>query len=184
MHDHSFEFNNTDMLTEYGIRVRQRHEVLKPPLRARKVIIPTRSGAYDYGAKWYDERTLLVECDTITQLTKSQRRELSLLLSKKGRITFWDEPDKYYIGRIYDASETERVGGIGTYFPLTFICDPFLYGKQVTQYYSTRHGGSFTTEVVITPEYGGTAETPMVITIRNPDSSYSNIQIAIRKRRE
>ena len=68
MHKFSFEFGNVDMFTAYGFRIRKRHRVLKPPLRERKIIIPERSGAYDFGAKYYDEITLLVECDTIKQL--------------------------------------------------------------------------------------------------------------------
>lgn len=179
MFEHSFEFNGNDMYQLYGLRVRKRHETLTPPLRERKVIIPTRNGAYDYGARWYDERTLLVECDTITQLTKSQRREMAQRLSKKGTIKFWDEDDKYYIGRIYDSAEIERIGGIGTYLPLTFICDPFLYGSDISRTFS---GVTYVT--LNNPDYSGTADTPIKVTFRNNyDSPVDQITIQITKRR-
>lgn len=178
MHKFSFEFGNVDMFTAYGFRIRKKHRLLKPPLRERKLIIPSRSGAYDFGAKYYDEISYLVECDTIKELSAEDKREISYLLSFKNRITFWDEPDKYYIGRIYDAAEIEKVGGIGTYFPLTFVCDPFAYGATVNE--ETGRGRS-----VYTPNYAGTAETPTrVEIINNGSTTIRNIQITVRKRRE
>lgn len=166
------------MFTAYGLRIRKKHRVLKPALRERKIIIPERSGAYDFGAKYYDELTLLVECDTIRQLSESDKRELAYLLSFKNRITFWDEPDKYYVGRIYDAAEIEKVGGIGTYFPLTFMCDPFAYGQTVTK--------DMTGYTTTTPNYQGTAETPFRIEIKNIGSAAIDrtVTIQVTKRRE
>lgn len=178
MHNFSFEFGNVDMFTAYGFRIRKRHRVLKPPLRERKIIIPERSGAYDFGAKYYDEITLLVECDTIKQLSEADKREAAYLLSRKNRITFWNEPDKYYIGRIYDAEEVEKVGGIGTYFPLSFVCDPFAYGQTINA--AIPSNGSFS------PNYAGTAETPTRLEIQNTGSSATSgsVTIKIVKRRE
>ena len=180
MHDHSFEFAGTDMFTAYGLRIRKKHDVLKPPLRERKIVIPSRSGAYDFGARYYDERTLLVECDTIRQLTADDKRELAFLLSQKGTIRFWDEDDKQYIGRIYDAAEVERVGGIGTYFPLTFICDPFAYKTEST--FDVR-GGANVDHMTFTVDYQGTAPTPGKIVFRNDNvyATISGIQIAIKQ---
>lgn len=180
MHDHSFEFAGTDMFTAYGLRIRKKHDVLKPPLRERKIVIPSRSGAYDFGARYYDERTLLVECDTIRQLTADDKRELAFLLSQKGTIRFWDEDDKQYIGRIYDAAEVERVGGIGTYFPLTFICDPFAYKTEST--YDVRGYGN-ADHATFTVDYQGTAPTPGKIVFRNDNANatISGIQIAIKQ---
>lgn len=180
MHDHSFEFAGTDMFTAYGLRIRKKHDVLKPPLRERKIVIPSRSGAYDFGARYYDERTLLVECDTIRQLTADDKRELAFLLSQKGTIRFWDEDDKQYIGRIYDAAEVERVGGIGTYFPLTFICDPFAYKTEST--FISRIGAN-ANHLTLTVDYQGTAPAPGKIIFRNLNAreTISGIQIAIKQ---
>lgn len=180
MHDHSFEFAGTDMFTSYGMRIRKKHDVLKPSLRERKIVIPSRSGAYDFGAKTYNERTILVECDTINTLTADDKREIAFLLSEKGEIRFWDDPDRYYIGRIYDAAEVEKVGGVGTYFPLTFICDPFAYavdgGFGACMTFSS-------SEMRMTVNYGGTAETPGVLKIKNNNASraVASVQIAVKR---
>ena len=180
MHDHSFEFAGTDMFTAYGFRIRKKHSVLKPALRERKVVIPSRSGAYDFGANTYDELSLLVECDTIRQLSKSDLRELSLLMSKKGQIVFWDEPEKYYIGRIYDAAEIERVGGIGTYSPFTFICDPFAYSEP--EYEPIAYGYNVES-LGMAIDYNGTVETPTRLTIMNSGTAeIAAVQIAIKRR--
>ena len=180
MHDHSFEFAGTDMFTSYGMRIRKKHDVLKPSLRERKIVIPSRSGAYDFGAKTYNERTILVECDTIKTLTADDKREIAFLLSEKGEIRFWDDPERYYIGRIYDAAEVEKVGGVGTYFPLTFICDPFAYAVN------EGFGGCATfdsSEMRMTVNYGGTAETPGVLKIKNQHASraVASVQIAVKR---
>ncbi len=166
------------MFTAYGLRIRKKHDVLKPTLRERKVVIPSRSGAYDFGANTYDERSLFVECDTIRQLTADNRRELSYLLSEKGKICFWDEPERYYLGRIYDAAEVERVGGVGTYFPLTFICDPFAYNvePELVVLATTRD------RAPVKIFYNGTAKAPAKIIINNgPRSSVATVQIAIKR---
>jgi len=151
------------------------YDVLIPPLRPRKVVIPRRSGAHDYGAKYYDERIMRLECDTRTGLSKDQIRELAYTLSKKNRLRLWNEPDRYYIGRIYDASELNYIGSIGHEFVLTFVCEPFAYSDPVQL---PVVGGESTR-----PNYIGTAATPARITIRNTGSGDAvGVQIRIRER--
>lgn len=174
MTNDSFTFGNVDMYAEYGIRVLH-YDTLLPPLRPRKVIIPKRSGAHDYGAKYYDERTIRVECDTRSGLTKDEVRELAYTLSKKNRIRFFNEPDRFYIGRIYDPSELNYIGSIGHEFTLTFVCEPFAYSEPV--------GYAMTGGVSMRPEYLGTAPTPTRITIvNNGDGDVVGVQIRIRER--
>ena len=100
MHTDSFTFGGVDMYEAYGIRV-VHYDLLLPKLRPRKVTIPQRSGEYDFGARYHDERVLLLECDSRNSLTRAQLRELAYALSKKNRIVLWDEPEKYYIGQLY-----------------------------------------------------------------------------------
>ena len=165
------------MFAAYGLRIRKKHAFLKPRLRERKLVIPQRSGAYDFGAKYYDEISLVVECDTLKQLSAADKRELAYVLSAKKNIVFWDEPDKYYRGQIYDTSEIEKVGGIGTYFPLTFVCEPFAYGKTVNVIFPASYS--------LSPKYEGTAETPTRIEIvNNGTQAVTGVQLTIRKRRE
>ena len=80
----SFKFGNIDLFTEFGLRlINVIGDSLSPKLRERKVVIPNRSGAYDYGAKYYDEREVTLECASMVNLSRAEWRELSYILSKK-----------------------------------------------------------------------------------------------------
>jgi len=170
--DDSFNFAGVDMLAEYGIRVLS-HDLLKPPLRPRKVIIQSRDGAYDFGAMHYDERRLRIRCEALDRhLARAEIRELALLLDQKGRIFLWDEPDKYYIGRVYDAPDLTYIGMAGHRFTLNFLCDPFAYGNT--------YDGQLPDRI----EYPGTARTPTRLSLTNVGSDVIHgLQVRIRERR-
>lgn len=161
----SFLFGTVDMYTEYGIKLTENsipQDVLIPGLRSRKQTIPLRHGAYDYGARYYDERKIQIECVTNRVISREDSRELAYILSKKSEFRFWTEPEKYYIGRVYDAPTLDQLRNVGNKFKLTFICEPFAYGQTVTE--------SFT-GATYTPTYKGTAPTPTYIVIENTGSS-------------
>ena len=168
----SFLFGTTDMYQKFGISISEDglpDDVLKPQLRERKVVVPMRNGAYDYGAHWYDERPLTVTCVTVKAGTRDDAREMAYILSKKAQIRFWNEPDKYYVGRIYTAPGLEILRKVGNKFTLNFVLEPFAYGDVVET--------SFTDRRYI-PNYKGTAPTPTYIVIENVGSgNITNIQI-------
>lgn len=164
-----FLFNNIPMRKEYGIAVEKSHDVLIPQLRERKITIPGKNGRYDYGASNYEERTLVLDCNIARPTTRAQLRELAYQLSKKGRIEVWDEPGKHYVGRIYDPAELEKIGQGHHKFQLTFICEPFAYGKTIT---------SPITKGQNKINYKGTACTPALIVIKNNGAAAAeNVQI-------
>lgn len=173
MMDHSFEFCGVDFRSKYGIVVERVEETLQPALRPRKITVPGLDGAIDQGAKYRDERVVDVLCGAIN-LTRAQCRELAYDLSLKGRFVRWDESDKYYIGRIYDPSKIEQMVQAGKKFVLTFVCDPFAYGSQVTENFTNAAG----------LEYAGTARTPTYITITNPNNyALLGLQIIMREKK-
>jgi phage-related protein len=153
----SFTFGGVDMLAEFGIRIETSRDVLTPQLRARKVEVPGRDGAFDYGAKFYDERIVGFDCVSISNLTRAQMYDLAYVLSSKAKIVTYKDPTKYYIGRLYDSAVIEYIGRVGSKYPLDFICDPFAYGDQVTEVFDNAKPVT----------YAGTARTPTLITITN-----------------
>lgn len=175
----SFLFGDTDMYQAFGIQIADNGEpqdVLLPDLRSRKVTIPMRSGSYDYGAKYYDERPIGITCVTVKAGTRDDAREMAYILSKKAQIRFWNEPDKYYIGRVYQAPGLEVLRNVGNRFSLVFICEPFAYGETTTEQMPSR---------VYLPEYNGTAPTPTYIVIENVGATNAvNIQIVQTNRKE
>lgn len=172
---YSFTFGGVDMREKYGVWCTA-YDTFFPPLRSRKITVPGRSGAYDYGSNEYDERTLRLECDTRTGKTRAEMREIAYALSKKHEIRIWQEPDKYYIGRLYDPSELEDLGQIVYKFTITFVCEPFAYGETVQVDFQGP---------VWSASYEGTQETPTRLQITNTGSTTANgIQITITEKRE
>lgn len=168
----SFLFGNIDMFQRFGLQITDDGmpgDVLKPQLRERKVTVPLRNGAYDYGAHYYDERPLTINCVTVRAGTRDDAREMAYILSKKSQLRLWNEPDKYYVGRIYQAPDLECLRKVGNRFTLNFILEPFAYGEAITETFVNRR---------FVPSYKGTAETPTYIVIRNTGSgNIVNIQI-------
>ena len=168
----SFSVNGVDMRKEWGLMVIT-HDFLLPDLRPRKVVIPSRDGAYDFGATKYNERELRIECDALgTRKSREELRELGFFLSNKTRIALWDEPDKYYLGRIYKQVALNYVFMVGHTFSLTFLCDPFAYGNT--------YDGQLPDRI----EYPGTARTPTRLSLTNVGSDVIHgLQVRIRERR-
>lgn len=175
----SFLFGTTDMYQTYGISIAENgmpNDVLMPTLRPRKVVNPLRSGAYDYGAHYYDERTVQIRCVTVKAGTRDDAREMAYTLSKKSQIHFWNEPSKYYVGRVYEAPSLDILRKIGNQFTLTFVLEPFAYGETLTEPFVNR---------MYNPQYKGTASTPTTIIIENTGTGNAvNITITQTIRKE
>lgn len=171
----SFEFGGKNFLIKYGVYVEKRNDLLFPQLRARKITIPGRSGSYDYGAKYYDDRVVELQCLSVSDLTRAQIREMAYDLSGKKRLSIFDEPDKHYMAQLYDPSVIQYVGMKGSRYTLSFSCEPFAFGEEITHTLSS--GDNYI-------DYAGTAETPTRIILRNRSgSAAANIQIrALYKR--
>lgn len=170
----SFNFGKFNSVDDWGIMVIA-YDYLLPPKRERKLTIPGRSGKYDFGAKNWDERTLRIECQLQREMSKAEFREVIYALSKKARLTLWNEPDKYYIAELYDPSEVQDYFmETARSFELSFIAEPFAYGQTVT---APIHTGR---NVV---DYRGTAETPCMIVLQNLSSTdVVNVTITATKR--
>lgn len=175
----SFLFGTTDMYQQFGLMLTEDglpQDTLLPGLRPRKVTVPLRSGAFDFGAHYYDERAISITCVTVKAGTRDDAREMAYILSKKSEIRFWNEPDKYYIGRVYQAPGLEVLRKVGNRFSLTFVCEPFAYGETTTEQMSS---------LVYLPDYKGTAPTPTYIVIENTGTTNAvNLQIVQTNRKD
>lgn len=165
----SFNFGKYNSLRDLGI-ICEIHDTLLPSKRERKVEIPGRNGMYDFGSINFDERVIECECKLIEEIPKSKLREVAYKLSGKKPLTFWDEPDKYYIAELFDPTEIDNIADrLWLEFTLTFTCEPFAYGETISQPITDGQNPI---------SYKGTAESDCVIIIRNrSNSSLSNITI-------
>ena len=170
----AFSFADVDMYEKYGILVAGVDDQLMPGLRPRKVIVPDRSGAWDYGAKYRDERIITLDCGTIQTIARADIREFAYSVSVKGPLRLWYEEDKYYYGRIYDPDDIIRQMEKFQRFTLRFVCDPYAYGKVVEKTFTNTSDW----------KYEGTAPTMLWIEVINPGSSKTGITITKREKQE
>lgn len=161
----SFKFGSIDMYETFGLQILDTsvpNDLFLPEIRPRKIMIPLRHGKYDYGAKYYNERSLSLNCVSIQVENDGEfrafAREIAYALSKKDQIRLWNEPDKYYIGRVEKEISLTQIRDVGNVFTLDFTCEPFAYSDPVTK--------SFT-NLKLDPEYKGTAPAPTYIEIVN-----------------
>jgi phage-related protein len=174
----SFEFgavNSQDM----GINATS-YDFIAPPKRNNRIEIPRRHGTHKFAGTYYQDRILRLQCfwlDKAENFTRADIREISYWLSQRSKIVLDCEPDKYYIGEIYEPSEMQiqynrakdDMRSIYGLFELNFLCDPFAYGEQRS--IKLENG-------VNNVDYFGTAETPTMIVIRNPNNfAVSNISV-------
>jgi phage-related protein len=174
MTPNSFNVNSPAMNSYdlWGIKVIN-HDVFSPQKRESKQQIPFRHGSYDAGAKrYYNDRQLRLECQLTKRLGKGDFREIVYVLSQRSHLYFWDEPGKYYRGELYESVDVDVFPKqSGRNFTLPFRCDPFAYGPQINK---KLYDG------INEMEYGGTAEAPAFIIIRNPnDYPVSGIYITM-----
>ena len=183
----SFLYNDVDMYKTFGIMCIA-HRSFTANLRPRKVVVPTKSGAYDYGANYHDERELQLECEVTRSLLKNEEidefDDLKYLLcggKSKGKIILWDQPDRYYYGRVYDQDVVRDYFNLsGRQITLRFICDPYAYGLEAKIFKTTENN----LDLIGENKYIGTRQTPTRITIRNTGSAPINgIQITTYTRR-
>lgn len=172
----SFKYGNTDMWDAWELRVLDVIDYLKPKLRQRTVTIPLRNGEYEYNPVAYECRDLTLKCIRMSDISRSDQSELAYALSTRRTITLYDNPDRYYIGRIYKEPELSPIRNGGLQVTLEFKCDPFMYGRSVTEPFSLR---------TYKPQYQGTAPTPTTIIIENTGTSSAvNIVITQTIRKE
>lgn len=179
----SFKFGGIDMYDTYGIMILDTgmpKDSFIPAIRSRKLAIPQRHGEYDFGAKYYEDRSLTLDCVTAQKMEgytfRTFAREVTYALSKKSEIRLWNEPDKYYIGRIYEEIELTQLRNVANTFTITFVCEPFAYGESV---YDSFNGNKYVAN------YRGTASTPAYITITNNGNvPIKNIRISQLNRKD
>ena len=173
----SFKFGSIDMYETFGIQIlneSMEEDLLLPEVRTRKITIPLRHGEYDFGSKYRKNRPLRLDCVSTSFETEGEfrayAREIAYVLSKKNQIRRWNEPDKYYIGKIEKEITLTQIRDVGNVFTLDFTCEPFAYGSTRTD--------SFT-NLFYTPNYNGTEDAPTHIEIVNTGSSNAvNIRIS------
>lgn len=122
-----FEFNGVHAST-YNVYLKSRNRVLIPTQHRREIIIPGKHGIYDFGLNTLDKRILELNLSYLSDSTNDLRldaRDIAAWLcqTEYEELIFDDEPDKYYLAKIYDTAGLEDLITIGL-ASIKFECQP------------------------------------------------------------
>ena len=124
-----FEYNGTHSYDAYGIYIKSSNRSILPALRKREIMISGKHGTYDFGENTYDNRIVSVDIayirDTLNDL-RLHARDIAAWLSQTSykELIFDDEPDKYYLAKIYNDIGLETLYTLGE-ATIQFECQPF-----------------------------------------------------------
>ncbi len=115
--------------------MRSKNRQLLPEPNDRYVQVPGRQGAIHFPRELAD-RHIDLDCAfvevTLPDL-RTRAREIAAWLHTTNRaiLSFDDEPDKYYRGKLLLSVDFAHLSTMGE-FSLTFVCEPLAYGAEVT----------------------------------------------------
>lgn len=154
----SFSFNFENTFERFGIKCIASH-LLSPTKRNRSKTIPFRDGTLDLGRKFYNNRTIQLNCQTTRPISQNELDELTYLLSVRGRLEVWDRPDKYYVGELLRSVQLDIAAKYAFQsFTLEMYCEPFGYIDMPTLTVPANN-------VFVPINYRGTRRTPCIISM-------------------
>jgi predicted phage tail component-like protein len=123
------EYNNLHSYNDFGLVIKSVNRPILPTLRSREITIPGVHGTYDFSDNTYDTRIISVSLKYVgTDLNdlRLKARDIAAWLSQTTykELIFDDEPDKYYLAKIYDAIALENLIRLGQ-STINFNCQPF-----------------------------------------------------------
>lgn len=159
-----------------GISIIDVRRPLLPQLTKNTVKVPGKHGEIDLGENTYEN--IIIEVDIgLAEDTETNRlikaRQVAAWLSKKGVLSFSDEPNIHYVGRVYSSIPLETFLTLGQ-STLLFDCEPFGYQNMVTEQTITNNNQN------VTIINSGAVETPMRIKLKNTGTTTIN-QITLIK---
>jgi predicted phage tail component-like protein len=130
-----FEYNGAHSYTDYNIIAKSVNRPILPALIKRELTIPGKHGTYDFGDNTYENKIITVSIHYVGTSFNGLRlhaRDIAAWLSQTVYkvLIFDDEPDKYYLAKIYNSVGLENFLRLGK-ASLQFECLPFAH-YQVT----------------------------------------------------
>ena len=145
--------------------MRSKNRQLLPASNDSYVQVPGRQGSVLFPRELQD-RYIDLDCAFIEKNFPDIRiraREIAAWLYTEGRgiLSFNDEPDRYYRGKIASQVDFEHMATMGQ-FSLTFRCEPLAYGGEQTVNFvndtvTVDNQGTFESQPVFTAAFTGAA---------------------------
>jgi predicted phage tail component-like protein len=128
-------FNNQHS-SLFSTYIRTKDRVLFPTLRKREVQVPGRHGTYDFGDNTFESKLIAIKFTVTASSLHDLRIKARLIAAwlnttSRQKLVFDDEPDKYYMARVFEKVSIEDIVTTGI-FQTTFECEPFAYGAAST----------------------------------------------------
>lgn len=180
-YDSRFTFNGVGC-GQFGIVVQTVRRPVMPRKRRQFYEIPGRHGTagWDQYASW-DDVTVSLDCAMAADSQKEFRdnaRKAARWLRKSGRLSFSDEPERYYQAELLEETVSEELFATGI-FTLSFHCAPFAAGPPRLLRHSFRR-----TDAVLRLRSGGSVDAPCKIALTNASGFAANtITITVVKRK-
>ena len=129
-----FIYNSLYSYDNFGIIAKMVGRPLLPAKRKQEIRIPGRNGTYDFGDNTYENVIIpvLIQCiaDDFPEL-RTRARTIAAWLSQDvyKPLVFTDEPDKYYLAKIYDSVSFDKIVELapGELSTINFECSPLAY---------------------------------------------------------
>ena len=123
-----FKFNGIKS-SDKNIVLKEYKPIFLPALNVEYEQVPGRHGSIEFNDNTRQDIVIEVDIailgDSKTEVMVNARA-VEHWLSQKGQLSFWDEPQRFYIGRIVNQIPLERTAVWGN-VTLLFRCEPFAY---------------------------------------------------------
>ena len=145
--------------------MRSKNRQLLPTMSDSYTEVPGKQGSHLYPREMQDrmiELDCAIKVGSLTEM-RSQARKIAAWLYTKDRaiLSFDDEPDRYYRGKIASQVDFEHMATMGQ-FSLTFRCEPLAYGGEQTVNFvndavTVDNQGTFESQPVFAAAFTGAA---------------------------
>lgn len=172
--EHYFVFDDVKS-TDMDVILLNYDPILIPRSKRVYINIPGKDGSIPAGSDAKEDVFTNLHCAIIgdNELDVMQKlRQIKPWLSKRGKLSFWDEPDKYYMAEL-DTSIHSVKRTTWDEFTLTVRCHPIAYGTEVTEDIDENplyNNGSYPATGIITVEIAQ-AINHLQITLKNTGES-------------
>lgn len=123
-----FVFNGIKSTDKNVVLINYR-PIFLPQRNTEYELIPGKSGSIEFDSGTYQDIIIEAECAILgenEQEVMTNAYEAKKWLSPKGWLSFWDDPQRFYIGRIANQIPLEQQVKWGN-IRLLFRCQPFAY---------------------------------------------------------
>lgn len=156
---------------DFGAYMKSVDRMLLPALRKRELVIPDKSGTYEFEGDTYENKVITVRftlLETSLNALRLKARQMAAWLSTsaKKQLIFDDEPDKYYMAKVYGSISPEEIVDTGS-ISVEFECEPFAYAINETT--TAQSISSNNTDIYVQSD--GTIDTPTIIEMKNNGSN-------------